>query len=64
MFNYLYKFWQKELEDRASNDKQIQSWVLDFIKFCEKITDTHKMKKGNYTRVHLGRKRFKIIREI
>lgn len=64
MFNYLYKFWQKELEDRASNDEQIQGWVKDFVKFCEKITNTNKMKIGSHTRIHLGRKRYKIIREI
>ena len=64
MIKYIYKIWERELEDRASNDKQIQNWVLNFVKFAEGLIGIDKVKKGGHTKVHLGRRRFYIKRDL
>jgi len=60
MIKTLYKMWLDDLEDRASNDDQIQDWVKEFVKFADKIITPKR--KGDSVGFTSGRKHFIIKR--
>ena len=60
MIKTLYKMWEEELGDRASNDEQIQGWIKDFVKWVDKVITPKKV--GDRIGFASGRKYFKIER--
>ena len=53
--------WLEELEDRASNDNQIQGWIKEFVEFADKILTPKKV--GDKNGFTAGRRHFKIFRD-
>jgi hypothetical protein len=61
MIKTAYRMWLKELEDKASNDDQIQSWIKEFVKFADKLLTPKK--KGDTIGFSVSRRHFIIRRD-